>query len=77
MSIALASKQDKAEAVDLIQRICQHFIFHGIQPSEREAVLNYFAWMRQQKGVLDVQCEFRTIPQLRRTRLTIETTIRG
>lgn len=74
MSIAIADRQDKSAAVDILQRVCQHFIFRGIPQTQREAILIYLTWMRNHKDTLNVQCSFQTIPELQLSRLVVETT---
>lgn len=72
MTISFNNRQDKTESIDLIQRLLQTFVFHGVRSVDREAILNHLTWLRQQKDTMHINCRLETVPELRLTRVTLE-----
>lgn len=70
MGIAISSREDKAETVDLLRRLVLRFIFPGVLNLEtREAILNHLNWIKAQPGLV-VNAELQTIPELQSTKIT-------
>ena len=72
MTIQIASRTDKTRIVDLFRKVVQEFIFTGVGPDARYAILQHLALMDRQPGTLKVNCRFETVPELRMTRIVIE-----
>lgn len=70
MTIAITSKEEKSETVDLLRRLITRFIFPGLlNLSEREAILGHMEWIKRQPGMF-VDTRFETISELQATKIT-------
>lgn len=74
MSIAISSRDDKAEQVDLLRRLLQRFLFPGVLNMDaREAILTHLEWIKRQRDI-HVECRLETIPELAATKINITIT---
>ncbi len=70
MSVAITSKEDKADTVDLLRRLILRFIFPGLTDmATREAILAHFNYLRARPGLF-VDTKLEIIPELQATKIT-------
>jgi len=72
MTISLSGAAPKAEVIDQLRRLLQATLFPHLPMADREAIIMYFAWMKEQKEDLQVGCELRSIPELQLVRVNFE-----
>lgn len=74
MPLTFPSKRDKHEQIDLIRRLFQAWLFPHTTPDQRQALLTYLTWMKDQTETLTLSCTFESFPERRGARVVIDTT---
>lgn len=74
MPIAISSREDKDEQVDLLRRLVQRYLFPGmLNMKDRHAVLEHLEWIKRQRDIIG-ECKLETVPELQMTRFTLTIT---
>lgn len=73
MTLRLAARQAKEELIDNLRRLLHAILFPHLDMAQRDAVMEWVAWMKRQPGEMSVNCKFETVPELALTRVVIET----
>lgn len=71
MPIAIANKSDKDEAIELLRKVLQAYLFQGLSEKQKEDILTHLLWMRNRSGTLNIECKLEAIPELELTKVDL------
>lgn len=72
MTALLTTRQDKEQAIALLQSLLNHFIYHGVSPADRGGITLHLEWMHRQTADLKANCRLETFPATQTTRIVLD-----
>lgn len=72
MNRLLSSRAEKNRLLDFLRKVLIELLLPTIPPDQREIILNYLAWMKDQSAPMFIRTDCRTEPAFKSIKITIE-----